>query len=482
MRNPFDYIKNSWVAFLDSFRTKQGRETYGKIRKITLPAFFELFLISLKGVVDMIMVSNLGEQAVASVGLSQQPFFLLIAIFNAVNVGTTALVSWNVGKGDYKKAAAITRQTIIFNLLLGAMVSSIGFFGARFFFPIMIDDAQVALYATSFFEIISLSLAFHAVTMGITAAFRGAGQTKISMFYNLLGNGLHLVLNILLIHGNLGFPALGVQGAAISASIARTVTMMIALYLLFFWKKSPIRIKILSSWKPNFRTLRNIFAIGIPSAGEQFAIQTGLMIYTAMMASLGYYAFTAHTIAININMLAFAVSFAFGVSTTALVGQAVGRDDYDEAQRMAIFSARTARLVTLLLTISFIVFSRPILGIYTDNPVVIAYGIPVFYFMALTQFVQSSNMSTAGALRGSGDTMYPLYSAIIGIWGVRIALAALFILVFDWGVAGGWFAFFLDQTVRSIVVKRRFNSGKWRGMKAVREAKAAQRKAKLANE
>ncbi|MCL2854168.1 MAG: MATE family efflux transporter [Defluviitaleaceae bacterium] len=467
------------ISFFDSFRTKEGRETYGKIRKITLPAFFELFLISLKGVVDMIMVSNLGEQAVASVGLTQQPFFLLIAIFNAVNVGTTALVSWNVGKGDHKKAAAITRQAIIFNFGLGIIVSSVGFFGARHFFPLMIDDAQVIAYSTNFFQIITLSLAFHAVSMGITAAFRGAGQTKISMFYNLAGNALHLLLNFMLIHGNLGFPALGVQGAAISASIARGVTFLAAMSLLLFWKKSPIRLKLLSSWKPNFRTVRNIFSIGLPSAGEQFAIQTGLMVYTAMLASLGYYAFAAHTIAININMLAFAVSFAFGVSTTALVGQAVGRDDYDEAHRMAIFSARTARLVTSVVTISFIVFSRPILGIYTDNPVVIQYGIPVFYFMALTQFVQSSNMSTAGALRGSGDTMYPLYASIVGIWGTRLLLTALFVFVFNMGVAGGWFAFFLDQTVRSIVVKHRFNSGKWRGMKAVREAKAAARKAKM---
>ncbi|MCL2236254.1 MAG: MATE family efflux transporter, partial [Defluviitaleaceae bacterium] len=437
MRNPFEYIKNSWVDFIDSFRTKQGRETYGKIRKITLPAFFELFLISLKGVVDMIMVSELGPQAVSAVGLTHQPFFLLIAGFNAVNVGTTALVSWNVGKGDFKKAAAITKQAVIFNLLAGAVSAAIGFFGARHLFPIMFDDPQVIYYATNFFEIISLGLAFHAVTMGVTAAFRGAGQTKISMFYNLVGNGLHLLLNILLIHGNLGFPALGVQGAAISATIARIITFVMALSLLFFWKKSPLRVKLLSSWKPNFRMARNILSIGMPAAGEQYAIQTGLMLYTAIIASLDYQAFAAHTIAISINMLAFAVSFAFGVSTTALVGQAVGRDDYDEAQRMAVFSARTARLVTAVLTISFIVFSRQILGIYTDDLVVIAYGIPVFYFMALAQFVQSSNMSTAGALRGSGDTMYPLYSAIIGVWGVRLALAALFVLVFDWGVAGG---------------------------------------------
>ena len=88
-------------------------------------------------------------------------------------------------------------------------------------------------------------------------------------------------------------------------------------------------------------------------------------------------------------------------------------------------------------------------------------------------------MTTAGALRGSGDTMYPFYASIVGIWGLRIALAALFIFVFQWGVWGAWLAFFIDQTGRSIVVKRRFNSGKWKEMKAAREERMRKRAERL---
>jgi len=469
------HYKNAVAAFFTSFRDPAGINTYKKIGRITFPAFVELFLISLKGIVDMIMVSRLSIAAIAGVGITNQPFFLLIAIFSAMNVGTTTLVSWSIGKGDKTKAGAIARQAVIFNFALGLAMSAVGFFGARHFMPLMIDDPQVVAYAVRYLEIICLGLGFNAVSMGVTAALRGAGETKIPMIYNLCANALHILLNYLLIFGNWGLPRLEVTGAAISTTLARIFTAVVAVSMLLLWKKSPLRIKFRDSWRLNIKTIKDIFAIGMPSAGEQFAIQTGLLLFTRIIATLDTQAFAAHQIAVNINGIAFSVSMAFSISNTALVGRACGADDYPLAERYTIYARRLARIFTAIVTINFIIFASHILGIYTNDPAVIAYGIPVFYFMALTQFVQSSNMSTAGALRGSGDTMYPFYASIFGIWGFRISLAALFVFVFNWGVVGAWAAFFIDQNARAFVVQRRFDSGKWKHMKAAREAKMRKR-------
>jgi putative MATE family efflux protein len=471
--------KGTVAAFFSSFRDPKGIATYKKVGAITFPAFAELFLISIKGIVDMIMVSRLSIAAIAGVGITNQPFWLLIAIFNAMNVGTTTLVSWNIGKGDKAKAGAIARQAIIFNFILGGGISALGFFGARHFMPLMIDDPQVVAYAVTYLEIICLGLAFNAVGMGITAALRGAGETKIPMYYNLASNVLHLFLNYMLIFGNWGAPRLEVMGAAVSTSLARAFAAFVAIGVLMFWKRSPIRIKLRDSWRLHTKTIKDIFAIGMPSAGEQFVIQTGLLVFTWIVASLDTRAFAAHQIAINVNMVAFSVSNAFAISNTALVGRAVGADDYPLAERYTVYSRRMARIFTAVVTLNFIIWASHLLGIYTDDPVVIAYGIPVFYLMAATQYVQSSNMCTAGALRGSGDTMYPFYASIVGIWGLRLALAATFVFVFGWGVWGAWLAFFIDQSGRALVVKRRFNSGKWKEMKAVREERMAKRAERL---
>ena len=468
--------------FFTSFKDPKGRNTYKKVGAITFPAFAELFLISLKGIVDMFMVSQLSSMAVAAVTLTTQPFFLLIAIFNGINVGTTTLVSWNIGKGDKAKASAIARQAIIFNFVLGGAISAVGFFGARFFMPLMMDDPVVVAYAITYLEIICLGLAFNAVSMGITAALRGAGETKVPMIYNLAANLLHLLLNYMLIFGNWGAPRLEVMGAAVSASVARTFTAFVAIGVLMLWKRSPLRIKLSDSWRLHKKTIKDIFAIGMPGAGEQFVIQAGLLVFTRIISSLGYQALSAHQFAITVNMIAFSISQAFAISNTALVGRAVGADDYPLAEHYTIYARRLARISTAAVTLNFIIWAPHILGIFTTDPIIIAYGIPVFYLMAATQYIQSSQMCTAGALRGSGDTMYPFYASIVGIWGLRIALAALFIFVFNWGVAGAWAAFLIDQSGRSFVVKRRFNSGKWKGMKAVREERMRKREERLAGD
>lgn len=472
--------KNIIIEFFTSFKDPKGIDMYKKIGSITFPAFLELFLISLKGIVDMFMVSRLSIAAIAGVGITNQPFFLLIAIFNAINVGTTTLVSWNIGKGDRKKAGAIARQAVIFNFILGGAVSALGYFGARHFMPLMIDDPQVVEYSIRYLEIICLGLAANAVSMGVTAALRGAGETKVPMIYNLCANVLHLILNFLLIFGYLGFPRLEVTGAAISTTLARIFTAIVAVGVLFLWKKSPLRISFKDSWKLNIKTIKDIFAIGMPSAGEQFAIQTGLLFFTRIIATLDTQAFAAHQIAVNINGIAFSVSQAFAISNTALVGQACGSDNYPMAEKYTVYARRLARISTAIITINLAIFAAPILSIYTVDPVVIAHGIPVFYFMAATQYIQSVQMCNAGALRGSGDTMYPFYATLVGIWGFRISLAALFVFVMDWGVAGAWFAFFIDQNGRSFVVRRRFNSGKWKSMRAAREEKMRKREEKLA--
>lgn len=473
-----NYINNT-KDFFNSFRNEKGRQTYRRIGSITFPAFVELFLNSIFGVINLVMVGRLSTEAIAGVGLTNQPLFLLMAIFAAVNVGTTTLVSWNIGKNNFKQASFITKQAIMFNVILGVVVMLIGYFGARFFIPLLIDDDIVINYAVGYFQIISLGIAFMTVSMGISAALRGAGITKIPMIYNICASLLNVTLNYLLIYGNFGFPELGINGAALATTISRGISCTIAILVLVFWKSSPIRLKIRTSWLPHLKTLKDIFRIGMPTAGEQFVIQTGLLVYLRIVSSLGASAFAAHQIAISVNSMAFSISQAFQISNNSLVGRSVGGDDYDLAERYTIFSRRLARLITGIVAAFFIIFAARIASIYTDDLQVISLAIPVFYLMSLIQYVQSSQMTTAGALKGAGDIMYPLYASILGIWGFRIALAAVFVFVFDWGVTGAWLSFFIDQCGRSFVIKRRFSSGKWREMKSVREERMRLRNEKL---
>jgi len=451
-------VKRFWNGEEDS-------ATYKRIFHLTWPAFIELLLAAMFGLVDTAMVGRLSPAAISGVGITNQPINLLIGVFAAVNVGTTTLVSWNIGAGNNKKAGFVGRQAILLNFVLSLVMMTIGVLATPAIMEFMSNDPIAVEHGKVYMRIICWSLPFQAVTMSITAAMRGCGQTRIPMFYNVAANFIDIFLNYGMIYGAFGFPAMGVAGAAWSTTIVRIGACIAAVCILFFWKESPVRLRLRDNWLPHFATMKDLFAIGLPAAGEQFVIQTGLMMYQKIITGLGTNAHAAHQTAAGINGMAWSISQAFSVCTSALVGQCVGGNDYDQAERYARFTRRLARLFTAVVAVLFIIFARPLVGLFTNEEAVITIAIPVFWIVAIVQYVQSSLMSTSGALRGAGDTMYPLYASIFGIWIFRIALAYLFVNVFRWGLNGAWFSFFIDMCIRSYIIKRRFDSGKWRDMK-----------------
>ena len=442
---------------------KEDKATYKRIFHMTWPAFIELFLASLFGVIDLAMVGNLEEPAaqVAGVGITGQPFNLLIAIFAAVNVGTTALVSWSYGAGERKRMSFVAWQAILFNGALGVVMMVIGLLLNRPVLGLMSPYEDVVGYGVIYMRIICWGLPFQAITMCVNAALRGCGQTRIPMFYNVGSNLIDVFLNYAMVYGKFGFPAMGIAGAALSTSIVRAMACIAALSVLIFWKNSPIRIRLREHWKPDLKTMKEMIMIGLPAAGEQFVMQTGLMLYQIVIAQLGKYAQSAHQVACSINGMAWSISQAFSVCTSALVGQSLGANDPEQARRYTLFTRRLARVFTAVAAVLFIIFARPLAYLFIRDKTVVDIAVPVLWVVAAVQYVQSALMCTSGALRGAGDTMYPLYASLLGIWCFRLIVAYVFVMYFHWGLVGAWCAFFGDQVIRSVFINRRFKSGKW---------------------
>ncbi len=191
----------------------------------------------------MIMVGRISPSAIAAVGLTNQPFNLLIAVFAALNVGTTALVAWNIGSHSVKDAQEVTRQSLKMGLILGIIFSVLGVIAAPAVITFMGAQEDTFPLATQYFQIVSSGLIFLVLNMVITAALRGAGETKIPMFYNLAANLFNVFGNWVLIYGKLGFPRLEVAGAAISTVVSRLLGCLAAFYVLYFSKRSMLALK-----------------------------------------------------------------------------------------------------------------------------------------------------------------------------------------------------------------------------------------------
>ncbi len=438
-----------------------GREMF----RITWPAFIELVMSTLFGMVDMIMVGSLGPAAIAAVGITNQPFMLLMAIFAAVNIGGTALVAWSVGGNNLNKAKAVTRQIITMNLALGFGISILGIAAAGPIVKFMGAGSDTLKMATVYFQIVAAGLIFQAVIMGITACLRGAGQTRIPMAYNVGSNLLNVFGNYALIYGKWGFPCWGVAGAAVSTTLARLVACLAALYVVYLSSRSDLKISIKDDYRIDRDIIKKIFAIGMPSALEQFVLQSGLMLFAKIVSGLGTAGFAAHQIGLNISGLSFSPSQAFGVAATTLVGQSLGAGDADKAERYARYIRKAAMVTACFMGLIFVMFSYPLARLYTSDLAVAGMAGIVLKILALAQPGQSTQLTLAGALRGAGDTMYPLYASILGIWVFRVGITYVFVNEFGWGLIGAWVALVMDQYIRSVVVYLRFRSGKWKYIK-----------------
>lgn len=443
---------------------------------ISWPAFVELLMVTLFGMVDMMMVGRLGPASITAIGLTVQPFLLLLSIFAAVNVGTTTIVAWKIGAGKSEDAQEVTRQIIVANFFLGVIMCLIGVLWAPSLVEFMGAGPDTKELAIRYFQLISLGLIFQGVAMGVTASLRGAGDTRIPMLYNIGSNLLNIFGNYVLIYGRLGFPKLGVAGAAISTTVSRAIACLAGLCVLYFWHGSKIKLDFKTPFRIDFGQIKEVFSIGLPAAFEQVILRTGLIFFSRIVSALGTNIYAAHQIALGLSELSFAPAMAFGVAATTLVGQSLGAEDEERAMVYARITQRLAIMTACFIGLLFLLFSHSLARLYTTDLAVIAMAGTVLKIMALAQPGESTQVALAGALRGAGDTVYPLISSLFGIWGFRVALGYLFVNVFNWGLVGAWVAMSLDQYMRAAVVSYRFRSGKWKEIRQLKVSKESELK------
>lgn len=435
---------------------------YEDVVRIAWPSFVELTLTQLASMVDLMMVGQLGPWALTSVGLTTQPKFLMMTMFMAMNVGATALIARHKGAGELEKANTVLRQSLLLTFVLAAAASVLGFLFSKQMVQFMgASDAETLAGGTIYLQIQMAGLLTVALTSTITAALRGAGDSRTAMIYNLIANIVNVIFNYLLIYGNLGFPKMGVAGASLATVIGQFVAMILAFRAVMSGKKY-LHLRFRDGFRPEPKALKSIFNIGIPAMIEQFVMRAGVIIYSKTVASLGTVAFATHQVCMNIQAMSFMNGQAFAVSATSLVGQSLGKKRFDMAQAYSRHTRRIGMAVSLLLGVAFFLFGKPIVSLYSTDATVIQQGAIILMFVALIQPFQSSQFILTGALRGAGDTKATAAIMFITTLLVRPGLALITINLLGWGLYGAWVAMVADQLLRSWLVLLRYNSGKWK--------------------
>jgi putative MATE family efflux protein len=427
------------------------------IWELAWPAILSNLLFSIIGIVSIKIVGTLGAEAVAAVTTGHRIFFGLQAILMAISAGTTALVARAWGAKDYEEAARVTTVSLWIGNGVGIILMLPCIFFAYEIASVFGLEEAPTRSAADFIQYLSLFNIAFSVNMILAAALRAAGDTKTPLWIGIVTNIINVVFVYVLVFGLYGFPELGVVGAAIANGLSFTVGGLIFLYLYY-----ARRMKVAVGGRGSLSQLRvrQLVHIGYPAGIEQLVFQVGFIAFLWLVAFFGTAPYAAYGVGVQILSISFVVGFGFSIAGATLVGQHLGANDAEGAVKSGWKALRLAIASMVILSLVIALFAEDIARYLIDDDEVVRLTVVFIYIMALVQPLMAVEFTLGGCLRGAGDTRFPLMTTMIGLCGVRVGLAAVFVLL-DFSVEWIYAALIGDYIIKAILLLRRFKGGKW---------------------
>ena len=445
-------------SMVNFFRRPQGLR--GKLFKLTGPIFLETLLMLTLGVVDTLMLSHHSDNAVAAVGVVNQLLNMVFLLFNITTVGTAVMCALYFGAKDEKSFIQVIGTSLLFNAAVGCLISLCLFlFGERMLLlmdirPDLMPDARTYMHIVGGFGF------FQAISFTISAVLRAANKPNYAMEVTLLINLLNIFGNYSLIFGHFGFPALGVQGAAISTSLCRGVAMTLLFLMLF---KRLVRHFPLAYFRPfPFEKLKSVLRIGLPSAAEQISYDASQVVIVYFINMLGNEVLAARVYVMNIVIIGYIFSLSLAQADSICTGNLVGAGKKQAAYLLSWYAWRRSLLITLIASVSVYLFARPLLGCFTENETIVGIAVSALLVDILLEQGRATVLLYLFNLRSVGDVVVPVLIEMVCMWFFAVFCGYLAGIVFGLGLAGMWVAFAMDEGSRGLVLCLRWRTQKWK--------------------
>lgn len=439
------------------------RQTGRMVLRMAWPAIVENSLHTLLGIVDTVLVARLGTDAVAGVGAGVQWIFLFFSVLFGLSTGAVVLVARAIGAGEREAANRAARQALLLGVGLGLLFSLLCLLFAEPMLAVFGAEPAVTAIGASFLRIASLSGVMMGVGIVAGSVLRAAGDTRTPMFSTAAANVVNAAVAYWLIFGGLGVPALGADGSAWGLVAARLVA---GAWLVWALLRGVRGLTIAGGgWRPDLSLLRPILSFGAPSMLEQVAVMTSFMVYALIALELGTVAFAAQRITFNAVLISILPAFGFAIAATTLTGQSLGAGRPDLAERTSWVAVRIAALWMAVMGVIFFLLPEPLLRIFTDDPAVLAIGVPSLQVIGVASPLSSVGLVLAGALRGAGDTRFPLWIQLVTGWLFRVPIGYVCGVTLAFGLPGMYVGVFADAVVGSVLAAWRYRRGGWRTVK-----------------
>jgi putative MATE family efflux protein len=465
MTHPFaksGTLSRLYAAVKLSLNGEEQDYTQGSIPKavflLAIPMILELSLESVFAVVDMFFVSKLGQNAIATVGLTESVITLLYSIAIGLSTAATAVVARRIGEKNPVAAAHAGAQSLIIALVITFFMSIAGAVFAEEILGLMGASEEVIKDGAVFTRIMFSGSVGIILLFLINGIFRGAGNAAMAMKSLWIASLINIILCPVFIH------YLGLKGAAIATVIGRCAGVLYQCYHLF--KGSGILKFASANFKPDMPIIRSIVTIAWP-ATLQFLIASGSWIVIARLvaetggttASAGYQ--------IAIRNVVFFILPAWGLSNAAatLVGQNLGAKQIARAEQSVMITAKYNAIFMSFVMILFLFFSNPIIRLFTNDESVVSYGTLSLQIIGSAYIFYGIGMVMTQALNGAGDTRTPTVINFVCFWLFQIPLAYFLSKGMDLKSTGAFIAIPVAETLIALVAWYYFKKGKWKEVK-----------------
>jgi len=457
-------IYRYWLYLKMAIAGKQEDFTTGSMRKaifmLAIPMILEMLMESTFALVDIIFVSQISVNAVATVGLTESVITLLYAVAIGLSMSATAVVARRTGEKDKPGAAKAAVQAIFLGATVAVIIGIIGIIYPKEILGLMGAEESLIAEGYGYTRILIGGNITIMLLFLINAVFRGAGDASVAMWTLVLSNGLNIILDPIFIFGLGPIPAYGVEGAAIATTIGRGVAVIGQFMILFFgWARIKIGIK---DFVINLPVMWNLIKVSLGGIG-QFLIGTSSWVFLMRLVSeFGSEVLAGYTISIRVMM--FTLMPAWGMSNAAatLVGQNLGAKQPERAEISVWKTGKYNAIFMAVISVIYLIFAKYIIGLFSDVADVVNYGALSLQVIAAGYIFYAYGMVVTQSFNGAGDTRTPTVINFFCFWVFQLPFAYLAAFTFDWGPSGIFIAITLAEILIAIVSVWLFRKGKWK--------------------
>jgi len=462
---------NQLQSFLKNFRTAVlGNEkdfVTGSINRaifmLSVPMILEMMMESLFAVVDVFFVGRLGVNAIATVGLTESIIMIVYSICVGLSMGVTAMVSRRVGEQKHKEAADVAYQSILVAVLLAIIIGVVGFVYAKDMLYLMGASDSLINQGYEYTQVLIGGNITIMLLFILNAVFRGAGDASIAMRALWVSNGLNLILDPLFIFGLGPIEGMGVKGAAIATTIGRSVGVAYQLYILLNGKSV---IKLMrANMVFRLKIMMRLIRVSLGGMG-QYLISTASWIFLVRIIShFGSDAIAGYTISIRIIIFTILPSWGISNAAATLVGQNLGADQPERAEKSVWKCAFYNMLFLLAVSIIFFIFADFLVRIFSTEEAVVRHGVIALRFICTGYVFFAYGMVVSQSFNGAGDTRTPTIVNFFSYWMLQIPLAYLLAMFTPLEIKGIYIAILVAEVFLAIVVVLIFRKGRWKLVK-----------------